>query len=135
MTGVQTCALPISEISIIEHIQEEFGHDIQEMKGQLTKLTKLIEGQTGNMSGNTCGPPSFPLQSTLPSLIHQQHPSCELHILVKGSVPSRDHHPNWQPQTSTPAIIPTFGKASQLVDPANSSGNNLGKPRKNRDKK
>ena len=29
----------------------------------------------------------------------------------------------------------TFGKASQFFDPANGSGNNLGKPKRNRDKK
>ena len=39
-----------TRISIIEHIQEEFGHDIQEMKGQLAKLTELIEGHTGAIS-------------------------------------------------------------------------------------
>ena len=38
-----------TRISIVEHIQEEFGHDIQEMKGQLAKLTKLIEGHSGVM--------------------------------------------------------------------------------------
>ena len=33
-----------ARISTVEHIQEEFGHDIQEMKRQLARLTKLIEG-------------------------------------------------------------------------------------------
>ena len=49
------------QINIIEHIQEEFGHDIQKMKGQLVKLTKLTEGHTGAISENTYGSPSFPL--------------------------------------------------------------------------
>ena len=53
--SLETC------ISIVEHIQEEFGHDIQEMKGKLAKLTKLIEGYTGAISENTYGSPSFPL--------------------------------------------------------------------------
>ena len=57
-------------INIMENIQEEFGYDIQEMKGQLAKLTKLIEGHTGAISENTCGSPSFPLQPILPTLIH-----------------------------------------------------------------
>ena len=35
----------------------------------------------------------------------------------------------------TPAIIITFGNASQPVDPTNSSGNNLEKSRRNRNKK
>ena len=68
-------------------------------------------------------------------LIHQRHPSCETHIPVRGNVPPRVHHPNWQPQAPTPETIPAFGKASQFVDPANSSGNNLEKPKRNRDKK
>ena len=32
-----------ARISAIESIQEEFGHDIQEIKEQLAKLTKLVE--------------------------------------------------------------------------------------------
>ena len=50
-----------TRINIVEHIQVEFGHDIQEIKGQLAKLTKLIEGHTGAISENTYGSPSFPL--------------------------------------------------------------------------
>ena len=50
-----------TRISTVEHIQEEFGHDIQEMKGQLARLTKLIKGRTGIMPGNIHGSPSFPL--------------------------------------------------------------------------
>ena len=126
------------------------------MKVQLVKLTKLIEGHSGVMSENTCGSSSFPLQPTLPHLLHQRHPSYEPQIPVRGNVPPsvhhlhpshkpqipvkgnilpRVHHPNWQPHAPTPAIIPAFGKKSQLVNPANSSGNNLGKPRRNREKK
>ena len=32
-----------ARISVIENIQEEFGHDIREMKEQLARLTKLVE--------------------------------------------------------------------------------------------
>ena len=86
------------------------------------------------MPENIHGSSSFPLQPTLPPLIHQRHPSCEPHIPVKGNVPPRVHHPNWQPHAPTPAIIPTFGKASQLVDHVNNLENNLEKPRRNQDK-
>ena len=141
-----------TRISTVKHIQEEFGHDIQEMKGQLAKLTKLIEGQTGVISENTCGSSSFSLQPTLPPLIHQRHPGHESRIPIRGNIPStvhhlhpshepqipfrgnvppRVHHPNWQPQAPISTIIPAFGKVSQLVDPVNSSENNLGKPRRN----
>ena len=124
-----------ARISIMENIQEEFGYDIQEMKVQLARLTKLIEGHSGIMSENTCGSSSFPLQPTLPPLIHQRHPSCEPHIPIRDNVPPKVHHPNWQPHASTSAIIPAFGKVSQPVDLASSPRNNLGKARKNRDKK
>ena len=53
-------------ISIIENIQEKFRYDIQEMKVQLVKLTKLTEGHTGAISENTYGSPSFPLKPIVP---------------------------------------------------------------------
>ena len=122
-----------ARISIMENIQEEFGHDIQEMKGQLAKLTKLIERHSGVMSKDICGSSSFPLQPTLPPLIYQRHPSHESRIPVKDNVPPsvhylhpnrepqipirgnilpKVHHPNWQPHAPTSTIIPSFGKVS-----------------------
>ena len=71
----------------------------------------------------------------MPPLLHQRHPSHKLYIPVRDNVPPRVHHSNWQPHAPILAIIPAFGKVSQPVDPANSSGNNLRKPRRNRDKK
>ena len=53
-----------TRISTVEHIQEEFGHDIQEMKGQLAKLTKLIEGHTAIMPEGIHGSSFNPLQSS-----------------------------------------------------------------------
>ena len=50
-------------ISTVEHIQEEFGHDIQEMNGQLAKLTKLIEGYIGIVPEDIHGSPFNPLRS------------------------------------------------------------------------
>ena len=32
-----------ARISVVEHIQEEFGHEIQEIKKELARLAKLIE--------------------------------------------------------------------------------------------
>ena len=32
-----------ARISAIENIQEEFGHDIREIKGRLARLTNLFE--------------------------------------------------------------------------------------------
>ena len=34
---------PEARISVVENIQDEFGHDVREMKEQLAKLTKLVE--------------------------------------------------------------------------------------------
>ena len=39
-----------AQISAVENIQEEFGHDIQEMKGKLAKLTKFVEDHTRIMA-------------------------------------------------------------------------------------
>ena len=122
-------------ISTVEHIQEEFGHDIQEMKGQLARLTKLIEGHTEIVPEDIHGSPFNPLPSSSYSLVQHLHFDREPQIPVKGNVPPRVHHPNWQSHAPTPAIIPAFGKVSQSVNPANSSGNNIGKSRKNREKK
>ena len=145
-----------ARISIMENIQEEFGYDIQEMKGQLVRLTKLIEGHTGIVPENTYGSLSFPLQSIVPHFIYQRHPSHESRIPVKGNVPPsvhylhpnrepqipvrgnilpRVHHLNWQPHAPTPTTISAFGKASQPVDLANNTGRSLEKSRRNRDKK
>ena len=84
-----------TRINIVEHIQEEFRHDIQEIKGQLARLTKLIEGHTGIMPKNIHGSPSFPLQPPLPFFIHQRHPSHQSRMPVRGNVSSRVHHSNW----------------------------------------
>ena len=105
------------------------------MERQLARLTKLIEAHSGVMSENTYGSSSFPLQPILSPLAHHLHPSHEPQIPVKGNILPRVHHPNWQPHAPTPAIILAFGKASQSIDPANSSGNNLEKPRRTREKK
>ena len=107
-----------ARINIVKHIQEEFGHDIQEIKGQLVRLTKLIEGHTGIVPENIHGSPFFPLQSSLYPLVQHPYPNHEPRISVVINVLSRVHHPNWQPQAPTPVIIPAFGKASQSVDPA-----------------
>ena len=120
-----------TRISIVEHIQEEFGHDIQEMKGQLAKLTKLIEGHTGIVPEDIHGSPFNSLQSSSYPLVQHHHlyPSYEPWIPVRDNVSPRVHHPNWQPHAPTPAISPAFGKAFQSVASANSSGNNFEKPR------
>ena len=116
-----------ARINTIEHIQE--------MKGQLARLTKLIEGHTAIVPEGIHGSSFNPLRSSSYPLIQHLHSDRKPQIPVRGNVPPKVHHPNWQPHAPTPAIIPAFGKASPSVDPANSLGNNLWKPRRNRDKK
>ena len=89
------------------------------------------------MYQKTYGSPFNPLQSNSYPLVQHHHPysNHEPHIPVRGNVPPRVHHPNWQSHAPTPAIIPALGKVSQSVDPANSSGNNIGKSIRNREKK
>ena len=35
-----------ARINVVEYIQEEFGHEIQEIKKELVRLTMLIENHT-----------------------------------------------------------------------------------------
>ena len=35
-----------ARISAVEHVQEEFGHEIREIKKELARLAKLIEPRT-----------------------------------------------------------------------------------------
>ena len=85
-----------ARISIMKSIQEEFRHDIQEIKGQLARLTKLIEGHIGIVPEDIHGSPFNPLQSNSYPLVqhHHPYPNHEPHILVRGNVPPKVHHPN-----------------------------------------
>ena len=123
-----------TQINTVEHIQEDFEHDIQEMKGQLARLTKLIEGRTRIMPENIHGSPSFPLQSSSYLLVHHPHPNHEPYIPVIINVPPRVHRPNWQPHTPTSTIILAFKKMPWHIDQASGSRNNLGKSRTNPNK-
>ena len=123
-----------AQINTVEHIQEEFGHDIQEMKRQLARLTKLIERRTGIMPENIHGSPPFPLQLSLYPLVHHPHPNHEPYIPIVINVSPRVHRPNWQPHTPTSTIIPSFKKMSLHVDQASGSRNNLEKSMSNTNK-
>ena len=99
-----------AQINTVEHIQEEFRHDIQEMKRQLARLTKLIERRTEIMPENIHGSPSFPLQSSSYLLVHHPHPNHDPYIPVASNIPPKVYRLNWQPYAPTLAIIPTFEK-------------------------
>ena len=112
-----------ARIITIEYIQEEFGHDIQEIKGQFVKLTKLIERQIRIMLENTCGSLSFSLQSTL------HRPSHEPYIPVTSNIPLKVCRPNWQSHVPKSTITPTFGKVLRPINQVSSSKKYLEKSR------
>ena len=95
-----------TRISTVEHMQEEFGHDIQEMKGQLAQLIKLIEGHIGIVLEDIHGSSFNPLQSSSYPLVqhHHLHSSYEPRISVRGNIPPKVHYSNWQPHAPTPVI-------------------------------
>ena len=87
------------------------------------------------MTESIHGSPFFPVQSSSCPLVQHSHPNHEPRIPIVINVLPRVHHPNWQFHAPTPTIILAFEKTFQPVDLANNSGNNFGKPRRNRDKK
>ena len=84
-----------TRISTIERIQEGFRHNLREMKGQLVRLTKWIEGHIGIMLENTYGFPSFSLQSTSHPFMYHPHLVHEPYIPAASNGPSRVYRPNW----------------------------------------
>ena len=51
-----------ARINVIENIQEEFGHDIREIKGQLAKLTDLFENHIKIVTAHPRDPLLLPNQ-------------------------------------------------------------------------
>ena len=84
------------------------------MKGQLARLTKLIEGHTRIMPENIHGSTSFPLQSSSYPLVRHPYPNHEPYIPVVNVLP-RVHRLNWQPHTPTSAIISAFEKMLDML--------------------
>ena len=54
-----------ARISAIENIQEEFGHDILEIKERLARLTSLFEGHIKTEAVHPQGPSLLPNQQVL----------------------------------------------------------------------
>ena len=99
-----------ARISAIENIQEEFGHDIREMKERLTRLTSLLEDHIKTEVVHPRGPSP---------LSNQQVPRP---FIQTTSYLSRktDHSNLRQPMPTTP---PAFMATFRLVDqPSDSRG-------------
>ena len=122
-TFSQICFLGISmgdrlkaRISTIENIQEEFGHDIREVKEHLARLTSLFEDY-------------IKTQTVLPrglSPMPTQYASC---LSPRPFIPTTNHLPQGidclnlrQPMPTAP---PAFMETSRSVNQPNSSRSNL----------
>ena len=97
-------------ISAIENIQEEFGHDIREIKERLAKLTDLFEHHIKIVAAHPRNPSLLP---------NQQVP--RPFIQTTSHLPNGTHRPNLrQPMPTTP---PTFMATSRPIDqPSGSRG-------------
>ena len=103
-------------IGTVERIQEEFDHDLREMKGQLIRLTKLIEGYTG----------------IIPINPHHFH-SNQLHILLCITHIQFMNLTSQLQTTARQGLIAQIGsimhllqQLRQLISQASSSKSNLG---------
>ena len=128
----QICFLRISmgdrleaRISAIENIQEEFGHDIREVKEHLTRLTSLFEDYIKTQAVLPRGPSPVPTQ-------YASHPSPRPFIPTTNHLPRKTHRPNLrQPM---PTIPPTFIATFRPVYQPSSSRSKPSKQKIDKDK-
>ena len=76
-----------ARISAVKNIQEEFGHDIQEVKKHLARLTSLFEDYIKTQVVHSRGPSSAPIQ-------HVSYPSHRPLGLATSNLLSRTYCPN-----------------------------------------
>ena len=105
-----------ARISAIENIQEEFGHDIREVKEHLAKLTSLFKDYIKTQAVLPRGPSLVPTQ-------YASRPS------DRPFIPTTNHLPQGidclnlrQPMPTAP---PAFMETSRSVNQPNSSRSNL----------
>ena len=101
-----------ARIGAIENIQEEFGHDIREIKERLAKLTSLLKDHIKIEAVHPRGPSPLPNQQVL-----------RLFVQTTSHLPREAYRPNlWQPRPTAP---PAFMTTSR---PVNWSNGSKGKP-------
>ena len=93
-----------ARISAIENIQEEFGHDIREMKEQLARLTSLfkdhIKAETVHPRGPSPLPPQWIPRSFVQTMSH---------------LPRKTDHLNLrQPRPTAPPAFRTISRPTDL---------------------
>ena len=103
-----------ARISAVEDIQEEFGHDIREMKEHLARLTSMFEDYIKTQAVLPRGPSSVPTQ-------YASRPSPRSYILTMSHLPYGIGRLNLrQPM---PTALLAFMTTSQTVDqPSGSRG-------------
>ena len=112
-----------ARISVIEKIQEEFGHDIREMKEQLARLTKLIEEHIRTITIHSQYPSPLPVQPVPHLFPHPLYPSPRPLIPATSNILSRTYDPNLRPLMPIPITMPAFVTAPRSVNqPDNSKG-------------
>ena len=101
-----------AQISVIENIQEEFGHDIREMKEQLARLTSLFKDHIKSETVHPRGPSPLPPQWVPRSFVQ-----------TTSHLPCKTDRPNLrQPSPTAP---PAFRTTPRPTDLPNAS---IGKP-------
>ena len=98
-----------ARINAIESIQEEFGHDIREIKEQLVRLTKLIKDRAeARVVQPRESSPSVPRFS--PHCF--PHPNPRPYILAANRVSNETYRPNLCPLMHAPVIMTADVKMS-----------------------
>ena len=93
-----------ARISAIENIQEEFGHDIQEMKEQLARLTNLFKDHIKVEEVHPRGPSPLPNQQVPRSFVP-----------TTSYLPCKTDRPNLQqPRPPTPPAFRTTYRPTDL---------------------
>ena len=108
-----------ARISAIKNIQEEFGHDIREIKERLTRLISLFEDHIKTEAVHPRGPSPLPNQRVPQPFVQ-----------TTSYLPRGIDRPNLlQP---TPTALPTFMATSRPANQASDSGANIADKRMTR---
>ena len=114
-----------SSISAIENIQEEFEHDIREVKEHLTRLISLFEDYIKTQAVLPRGPSSVPTQ-------YASRPSPRAFVQTTRYLPRGTDRPSLrQPMPSAP---PIFVATSRPVDQPSGSRGKLSRQKIDKDK-
>ena len=106
-----------ARISSMEHVQEEFGHEIREIKKELARLAKLIESRT---EAKVVQPQEFSPSPTQPFPHFGQHPNPRPSIPIASNEACR---PNLRYPLDIPKTASFHTKASLSSNQSSSSKN------------